>query len=98
MDDFDVLAELWDTIQDRKANPSPGSYTCRLFEKGDDEVVKKLGEEAIEVIVAAKGQGKEAIVREAADLTYHLWVLLAQFGVSPADVFAELRRRRASGK
>jgi len=96
MSDLDVLLELWEIIQDRKRNPTAGSYTSLLFQKGEDEIVKKLGEEAIEVIVAAKSGQTEAIVWEAADLIYHLWVLLAQYDVTPGDVCVELRRRRAA--
>jgi phosphoribosyl-ATP pyrophosphohydrolase/phosphoribosyl-AMP cyclohydrolase len=95
MTDWKVLEEVWEVIEGRKANPSADSYTSRLFRKGDDEIVKKLGEEAIEVIVAAKSGDKAEITWEAADLLYHLWVLLARWDVSPADVCAELRRRRA---
>ena len=95
MNDSDVLEDLWEVILNRKQNPTDKSYTCRLFSQGEDEIVKKLGEESIEVIVAAKSGHTEQIAWEAADLSYHLWVLLAQFGVAPGDVFAELRRRRA---
>jgi phosphoribosyl-ATP pyrophosphohydrolase len=97
MDDWQILEELWQVIQDRRQNPHQGSYTSRLFALGEDEMVKKLGEEAIEVIVAAKSGQPEAVAREAADLLYHLWVLLAQCGVSPGQVLAELRRRRGAG-
>ena len=95
MTDWTVLEEVWEVIRDRQVNPSADSYTSRLFQKGDDEIVKKLGEEAIEVIVAAKSGQKADITWEAADLLYHLWVLLARWDVTPADVCAELRRRRA---
>lgn len=97
MNDWQVLEELWQVIQSRRQNPSQGSYTSRLFALGEDEIVKKLGEEAIEVIVAAKAGQPEAVAREAADLLYHLWVLLAQCGVPPERVLAELRRRRSAG-
>lgn len=98
MSDLDILEELWEVIQGRKANPQAGSYTCRLFAQGEDEMVKKLGEETIEVIVAAKRGDAKALTWEAADLLYHLWVLLAQFEVTPSDVCAELRRRRMGKK
>ncbi|MGC8839464.1 MAG: phosphoribosyl-ATP diphosphatase, partial [Anaerolineae bacterium] len=83
MNDWQVLEELWQVIQDRRQNPQEGSYTSRLFALGEDEVVKKVGEEAIEVIVAAKAGQPDAVVREAADLLYHLWVLLALCEVPP---------------
>jgi phosphoribosyl-ATP pyrophosphohydrolase len=90
----DVLNELFATILDRQANPRPGSYTARLLAAGEDEVLKKVGEEAMEVILAAKGQGDERLVAEVADLFYHLLVLLAARGLALADVEAELARRR----
>lgn len=89
----EFLAQLFAIIEDRKAHPQPGSYTNRLLELGEDEIVKKIGEEAIEVILATKGQGNERLVSELADLTYHCLVLLAQRDLSPADVSAELARR-----
>lgn len=89
-----VLDELFATILDRRANPRPGSYTVRLLEAGGDEILKKVGEEAMEVILAAKGQGDEQLVYEVADLFYHLLVLLAARGLTLADVEAELVRRR----
>ena len=92
MDDF--LNTLFATILDRQANPQPGSYTVHLLNAGEDEILKKVGEEAMEVILAAKGQGDERLVAEVADLFYHLLVLLAARGLTPADVEAELVRRR----
>ena len=89
----DILNELYSTILDRKANPRSGSYTHSLFAAGDDEIVKKVGEEAIEVIIAAKGQPDQRVVEETADLLYHLWVLLALRGVTPEQVEAELEKR-----
>ena len=70
------------------------SYTARLLAAGEDEIVKKVGEEAVEVILAAKGQGDARLVEESADLVYHLLVLLLSRGLSWADVEAELARRR----
>lgn len=89
-----VVASLFDTILDRRANPSPGSYTIKLLNAGEDEILKKVGEEAMEVILAAKGQGDERLISEVADLFYHLLVLLASRGLSPDDVEAELVRRQ----
>ncbi len=81
------------TILDRKANPKPGSYTTSLFAAGMDEIVKKVGEEAIEVILATTTQSDQRVIEESADLLYHLWVLLALRGVTPAQVEAELEAR-----
>jgi phosphoribosyl-ATP pyrophosphohydrolase len=89
----DILNTLFATIQDRKAHPKPGSYTNSLFDAGLDEITKKVGEEAIEVILAAHVQGNQRLVEELADLTYHCLVLIAQAGLTPADVMAELERR-----
>ena len=88
-----VLHTLFATILDRQANPRSGSYTAKLFNAGEDDILKKVGEEAIEVILAAKGQGNKRLVSEVADLFYHL-VLLAARGVTPADVETELVVRR----
>jgi phosphoribosyl-ATP pyrophosphohydrolase len=90
----DALSNLFATILDRQANPRPGSYTARLLSAGEDEVLKKVGEEAMEVILAAKGQENEQLISEVADLFYHLLVLLAARGLTLADVEAELVRRR----
>ncbi len=88
-----VLAHLEAVVQDRKANPRPGSYTCQLFDGGLPRMLKKVGEEAVEVIVAAQSEGNERLVSELADLTYHALVLLAARDLSWADVEAELARR-----
>jgi phosphoribosyl-ATP pyrophosphohydrolase len=90
----DVLETLFATILDRQANPRPGSYTVRLLDSGEDEILKKVGEEAVEVILAARGEGEERLISEVADLFYHLLVLLAARGLTLADVKAELVRRR----
>ena len=89
----DVLDELFEVITDRKANPTPGSYTAKLL-VGGDEILKKVGEEAMEVILAGKGQSDERLVEEAADLVYHLLVLLASRDLTLDDVRAELAQRR----
>ena len=89
----DILDQLYVTILDRKNNPQAGSYTHALFTAGEDEIVKKVGEEAIEVILAAKAQPDQRVIEETADLLYHLWVLLAMRGVTPAQVEAELEAR-----
>ena len=88
-----MLNELFGIIEDRKTNPVEGSYTNRLLREGEDKILKKIGEEAIEVILAAKAQGDQRVVEEIADLFYHALVLLAARELSLADVEAELRRR-----
>jgi len=87
---FERLAAL---IEDRRINPAAGSYTSRLFLMGEDAILKKIGEEAMEVILAAKGQGNQRLVEEIADLFYHLLVMLAARGLSLADIQEELLRR-----
>lgn len=87
------LNELFDVICERRDNPSSQSYTARLIAEGEDEIIKKVGEEAVEVILAAKGQGDQRLIEEVADLTYHLLVLLAFRQLSPEDIRAELARR-----
>lgn len=91
--DEPVLGHLWAIIQERKAHPKEGSYTCRLLAAGEPEILKKVGEEAVEAIVAARCEGDARLVSELADLTYHVLVLLAARGLSWADVEAELARR-----
>jgi len=89
----DILDELFAVILDRKANPTPGSYTAKLL-ADHDEALKKVGEEAVELILAGKGQSDERLASEAADLLYHLLVVLAARDLTLDDVRAELRRRR----
>ena len=89
----DIFDELFGVIQERKANPSLGSYTAKLL-AGGDEVLKKVGEEAIEVVLAGKGQSDARLIEESADLIYHLLVLLASRDLTLDDVRAELARRR----
>ncbi len=87
------IDELFATLQERKNNPTPNSYTASLLTAGEDEIVKKIGEEAVEVILAAKGQGNQRIVEESADLVYHLLVLLVSRDLSWDDIRAELQQR-----
>jgi len=89
-----ILDQLYQVILDRKRTAPAGSYTARLFESGLQEISKKVGEESVEVIVAALGQSDERLVSETADLFYHTLVLLAARGVSLAQVEAELEKRR----
>jgi phosphoribosyl-ATP pyrophosphohydrolase/phosphoribosyl-AMP cyclohydrolase len=88
-----VPAHLEAVVRDRQARPRPDSYTSRLFEAGLPHIAQKVGEEAVETIVAAQSQGDEQVLAEAADLVYHLLVLLAARDLSWADVEAELARR-----
>ncbi|MEZ4518408.1 MAG: phosphoribosyl-ATP diphosphatase [Chloroflexota bacterium] len=90
----ETILDLQAQLQDRMAHPTPDSYTASLLAAGEDEIVKKVGEEAVEVILAAKGQGDERLVEESADLVYHLMVLLVSRGLTWADIEAELARRR----
>ena len=89
------LTTLYHILLDRQENPRPGSYTHQLLTQGEDEIVKKIGEEAVEIILAAKGQGNERLIEEVADLTYHTLVLLVSRGLSPSHILAELAQRHA---
>jgi phosphoribosyl-ATP pyrophosphohydrolase/phosphoribosyl-AMP cyclohydrolase len=91
---FTILDQLYQVILDRKQNPRPESYTARLFAAGMEEISKKVGEESVEVIVAALGQSDERLVSETADLFYHTLVLLAARDVSLTQVETELEKRR----
>lgn len=84
---------LFDLIERRKSNPPAGSYTAQLFAKGENEICKKIGEEAVEVIIAAKGETDDRIIYELADLIYHSMVLLAARGLTWEQVETELQRR-----
>jgi len=88
-----IIDALYQVILDRKANPTDNSYTASLMQKGIDKILKKIGEEATEVIIAAKGGKQEEIVHESADLIFHLLVLLGHCGIPADSVYAELRRR-----
>lgn len=87
------INNLYEIICSRRDNPDAKSYTARLIAQGEDEILKKVGEEAMEVILAAKGQGNQRIVEEVSDLVYHVLVLLAYRGLSPDDIRAELAKR-----
>ena len=88
-----ILVELAETLENRK-NADPGaSYVASLYDKGLDEILKKIGEEATEVIIAAKSGEKTAIIHETADLWFHTLVMLAQQDLDPDDILAELDRR-----
>lgn len=93
-DSSDILSELTAVTLDRKKNPKEGSYTNYLFSKGEDKILKKVGEEAAEVVIAGKNRNKEEIAYETADLMYHLTVMLADNGMTWEDIFDELEKRR----
>ena len=96
-DDIDeVLTELFEVIEARKADLPEGSYTASLFahEKGENAVLEKLGEETTELLLAAKDDDEEELVHEAADIIYHLLVLLSMKNVELAELRTELRDRR----
>ncbi len=90
----DILRREFAVIADRKNNPEEGSYTNYLFDKGEDKILKKVGEEAAEVVIAGKNRDKEEIKYETADLLYHLAVMLADNGMTWEDVFEEMEKRR----
>jgi phosphoribosyl-ATP pyrophosphohydrolase/phosphoribosyl-AMP cyclohydrolase len=90
----EILNELYQVITDRKKNPKEGSYTCYLFDKGLDKILKKVGEEASETIIAAKNDSKEEIVYEVSDLLYHLMVLLVEKDITLEQIAEELKDRR----
>jgi phosphoribosyl-ATP pyrophosphohydrolase len=87
------LMELYNVVMERKANFEEGSYTCYLFSKGEDKICKKCGEEATEMVIAAKNNDNEELKNEVADLLYHIVVLCAEKGLNFADVEAELSKR-----
>lgn len=93
MNGNDTLARLAEVIEARKAGDPDKSYVARLFQKGNDAILKKIGEEATETVMAAKDGDRQKIVYEVADLWFHSMIALSAFGLKPADVLAELERR-----
>jgi phosphoribosyl-ATP pyrophosphohydrolase len=91
--DANVLTRIAQTLEARKGTEAGSSYVASLYAKGQDAILKKIGEEATETVLAAKGGDKLALVRETADLWFHCLVMLAHAGLGPDDVLAELRRR-----
>ena len=87
------MKALYDTVVSRKTHAEAGSYTAYLYEKGLEKILKKVGEECTEVIVAAKGGSKEETVFEIADLAYHVMVLMVQSGITIEDIHRELASR-----
>ena len=95
--DFSIDA-LYELIKGRKTNPKEGSYTTYLFDKGIDKILKKVGEESTEVIVAGKGGDADETIFELSDLMYHALVLMAEMNIEPKDVFACLASRHVIDK
>ncbi|MDD3227873.1 MAG: phosphoribosyl-ATP diphosphatase [Oscillospiraceae bacterium] len=89
----DTFQELYNTVISRKNAKEEGSYTCYLFDKGLDKILKKVGEECSETIIAAKNGNKEDTINEISDLLYHLMVMMVNEGISLDDVKAELDKR-----
>ena len=92
------LTGLMELIKGRKTEKKEGSYTTYLFEKGLDKILKKVGEESTEVIIAAKAEDKKDTIYEIADLAYHVMVLMTQMGISLEDIHAELASRHVIDK
>lgn len=93
-----ILREVYKTIVDRRKNPVEGSYTNYLFDKGIDKILKKVGEETAEVIIASKNAGNDELRYEEADLLYHLMVLMVEKGLKWEDIFEELHGRHGDRK
>jgi len=89
----DILQQLARVLEERKGADPDSSYVAKLYDKGLDAILKKVGEEATETVMAAKDGNKEQIIYETADLWFHTLVMLAQQDLSPDDVLAELGRR-----
>lgn len=89
-----IIEELYDVVVERKKNPVEGSYTNYLYEKGRHKICKKMGEEAVEVVLSAALSKKEDTIEELGDLMYHALVLMADMGITPDDVQEALRKRR----
>ena len=90
---MDALNALYNVIQTRKIQPQEGSYTCYLFEKGLDKILKKIGEESAELIIAAKNPPDDLLIQETSDLLYHILVCLAARDIPWREVEQELSRR-----
>jgi phosphoribosyl-AMP cyclohydrolase / phosphoribosyl-ATP pyrophosphohydrolase len=90
----DTLSQVFEVICDRRDHPNPDSYTCKLFDGGDNKILKKIGEEAAEVVMARKDDDPEAIAGEVADLFYHTLVALSHHDVDIRSVYRKLQERR----
>lgn len=91
--DMNEFKELMDVLVDRKTNPVENSYTAYLYEKGTEKILKKLGEECTETVIAAMSDDRQEIILESSDLIYHLFVLLAHKNISLEEIEAELAKR-----
>ena len=91
-----VIARLFETIASRQGGDADASYTAKLFARGTGKIAQKLGEEAVETVIAAVGKDRGGTIGESADLIYHLLVLWADAGIRPEDVLAELERREGT--
>ena len=89
----EILNDLYKVIQDRRVNPVEGSYTNYLFDKGHDKILKKVGEEAVETVIASKNMDRHEVIYEMGDLWYHCLVLLAFHNIPPDEIFRELFER-----
>ena len=89
----DILERLFAVIEDRRGGDTSESYTARLLAEGADRIAQKLGEEAVETVIAGATGDRSAVISESADLLYHLLVLWAASGIAPGEVWAELARR-----
>ncbi|MGQ0793460.1 MAG: bifunctional phosphoribosyl-AMP cyclohydrolase/phosphoribosyl-ATP diphosphatase HisIE [Deltaproteobacteria bacterium] len=87
------LDEVYRVIKERRANPRAGSYVSGLFERGLDKILKKVGEEATETVIAAKNRNRDEMIYETADLWFHSLIALAELGITPEDIYSELGRR-----
>ena len=88
-----TLEKLYTIIEDRKKNMPKNSYVASLFREGNDRIIQKIGEEATEVVIAAKNEDKERVISEVADLWFHTLILLSQKKISPSKILQELQKR-----
>ena len=88
-----TIEELYKIIQDRKKNLPKDSYVASLFKKGRDRIIQKVGEESVEVVIAAKNEDKQRLVSETADLWFHLLILMVETVVTPEEILGELGKR-----
>ena len=83
---MDAFKDMYDVVVDRRANPQEGSYTCYLFDKGIDKILKKCGEECTEMVIAAKNNDKDELANEINDLLFHMSVMMVDRGVTVEDI------------
>lgn len=89
-----TIDDLYNLIEKRKQKLPEGSYTTSLFKAGEDKIIQKVGEEAVEVVIAAKGKVKQRVIEEFADLLFHSLILLSYLGIKPKEILDELEKRR----